>query len=184
MIAWERGGTVMHVAIFVGAPGGFGVRRVRNVNHPETPRALEVPARANGIDHVGLLMGDDVVGAAELRIPRLQIFLKSEIGWAVAACFDELTRDGLALFLSRNSIRGRGSLYLGQIKHLQSVSLGLRPNVDMVFDHLHVSPDTVLCLRRQPANILQASVVHDLHEGSPVRLAHDGEFAAVRRRPT
>ena len=85
-----RKNTIVYVAIFIGAPWGCGLRRVRNIDHPQTPRAVALPVRADGIDHVGLLVGDDVVGAPEVRVPRRQVFIEGESRRAVAGCFHEL----------------------------------------------------------------------------------------------
>jgi hypothetical protein len=61
---------------------------------------------------------------------------------------------------------------------------GLRADVNVVFDDLHVAPRGAACLSGQPAEVDQRAIALDLDEGGAVSLADGGKLTARRGGPS
>lgn len=71
-----------------------------------------------------------------------------------------------------------------EIEYLQAVSSGLRANIDVVANNLHISPDNSLCLRREATNVLKLTRAQDFDKSRAVGLPSNSEFATIIRCPT
>lgn len=153
---------IVNVAVIINAASILGTQRVGDVNHPETTAALEAALGTDGSDEVGLLVGDQVVAAAEAGEVGSEVVAEAEGG----------------------RVLGVGLLELGEVEDLETVVRGLRANVGVVADDLDVAPRGGDGLSGETADVRQAAVRLDLDEGSTVRLAEESELAARRGGPT
>lgn len=109
---------VVDVAARRQAAGFDGRGGVGHVYHEETALATGGSGGADGVDHLGLLVRDDVVRGPEALVD----------GGQVSRGGEDLGRGG-----------GDGQ-QLGEVKDLQAVVGGLGADVDVVADDLHVAP--------------------------------------------
>lgn len=138
----------------------LGAGWVGNVNHPQTTTALGGAGGSDGVDHLGVLVGNDVVGAAKA----------AEAGGEVAADAKDLgAGDGQELL---------------EVEDLETVVRSLGANVDVVTDDLHVTPRRRNGLRVETAHVLEGAIGKNLDESGSVRLADDTELATGSRGPT
>ena len=80
----------MDVSVLASAARGGGVGWVRYVEHVEASGTWQLTGGTNGVDHVGLFMGNNVVGATDIRVPRSEVILNGEVLRARRIDFKEL----------------------------------------------------------------------------------------------
>jgi hypothetical protein len=172
----------MHIAILVHTAGRRWLRGIRNIHHPQASSAAMRPGRSNCVDHVRLLVSDDVVRAPKSVVPGLEIAGNRECGR-----FTRIRAQKLAMPHTRSAIHTRHdrvSTDLLQIKHLEAVTRSLRSDVDMVTNNFHVSPHARLCLSWQPSEVVEASIRMHFDESRAIGLTNDAKFPTIRRGPS
>lgn len=152
---------IVNVAIVGHTAGVLGTLGVGNVNHPQSSAALETVLSAYSGDKVSLLVGNQVVAAAEAV----------EVSSQVAA-------DAVG-----GRVLGISLLELGEVEDLKTVVGGLRANVGVVANDLDVAPGGGDGLGRETADVGQAAVRLNLDEGSAISLAEKSKLAARRGGP-
>lgn len=112
---------------------------VRDIEHVETSGAL---VGADGVDHLGGLVGNDVVGVGDTGV---------EIGEVSGGRKDLWCGEGQEL---------------AEVEDLDTVVAGLGSNVSVAIDDLHVTPDGVDSLGLEATPVLEGSISKDLNESS------------------
>lgn len=119
-----------------------GSGRVGNIKHVKTTAA---PVGADGVDHVGGLVGDDVVGVAKA----------SEAGSDIGGGGEDLG--------------GGESEQLAEIKDLETVAARLGTDIDVAVDDFHVTPDGIGSGCLETAPVLQATITQNLNESGTIK---------------
>jgi hypothetical protein len=120
---------------------------------------------------------NDVVGAAEALEPRCEILrdIKNRrLG----------DRQKLVLPLEYYTVNSfPGLTYFTKVKDLQAVPWSFRANVDISINDLHVTPNAILCLGGESAQVLDLATLDDLHKGGSVGLSNGSKLTAIIRCP-
>jgi hypothetical protein len=172
------------IGVFARTPRGDRVRGIGDIQHVETSLAWEIPRGTDSVDHVGLLMANNVVGAANIGVPSCEVAISGENLGATRLDLEELNRDSSDIVLFWIGHIRLCKTYLSHIKDLDSVVCSLGTNVDVAINDLHVTPNAILGLRRETADILNLSLLNDFDERGAVGLPNGSKFTAIRGCPT
>lgn len=157
---------IVDVAVLANAAGGDGVLGVGDIDHEESTGAGGVAgvgsgAAADAVDHVDLLVGDEVVGSADAGEESDVLLLAEGLGLE--------PRVPPVLHVQE----------LVEVEDLDTVATGLGANVGIVANDLDVAPAGHLGLGIEAAEICDAaSETVDLDESDTVSLANNTELAA------
>lgn len=88
---WDGELTVVDVSVLMSAARRFGFGRVGHIDHEETALASGVAAGSDGVDHLGIFVGDDVVRTSEAVEPRGHVLVLVKDDWFLD--FEQLSHE-------------------------------------------------------------------------------------------